>query len=99
LSVLAKDSQKGVHVKVVEEATVVAEHVILTSELLSSPIYAAFAQGGMHALVDVAGPPPFTLQLGKKRGDAQTFSSCARGARHLAKEAGIQLSASRDSVR
>jgi DNA gyrase subunit B len=90
LSVLGKDAD-GVHVKVVEEATSSAEHVVLTSELLSSPIYAHLRKA--HArLVDVAGPPPFALQLGKKRADAQTFSELRSAALDLAKEGGIQLS-------
>jgi DNA gyrase subunit B len=90
LSVLSKDPE-GVHIKVVEEATSSAEHVILTSELLSSPIYAHLRKA--HArLVDVAGPPPFTLQLGKKRAGAQTFSELRGASLDLAKETGIQLS-------
>jgi hypothetical protein len=48
LSVLDKDAE-GVHVKVVEEATSSAEHVVLTAELLSSPIYADLRKA-MHAL-------------------------------------------------
>jgi len=48
----------------------------------------------MHArpTVDVAGPPPFTLQLGKKKADAQTFSELRSNSLDLAKEVGIQLS-------
>jgi DNA gyrase subunit B len=90
LSVLGKDAD-GLHVKVVEESTSSAEHVMLTSELLSSPIYTHLRKA--HArLVDVAGPPPFTLQLGKKHADAQTFSELRSSALELAKEVGIQLS-------
>jgi DNA gyrase subunit B len=78
-------------VKVVEESTSSAEHVMLTSELLSSPIYTNLRKA--HArLVEVAGPPPFTLQLGKKRAVAQTFSELRSSALELAKEVGIQLS-------
>ena len=90
LSVLGKDAD-GLHVKVVEESTSSAEHVMLTSELLSSPIYTHLRKA--HArLVDVAGPPPFTLQLGKKVADAQTFSELRSSALELAKEVGIHLS-------
>jgi DNA gyrase subunit B len=75
----------------VEEATSSAEHVVLTAELLASPIYAHLRKA--HArLVDVAGPPPFTLKLGKKRADALTFSELRSASLDLAKEGGIQLS-------
>ena len=90
LSVLGKDAE-GLHVKVVEESTSSAEHVMLTSELLASPIYTHLRKA--HArLIEVAGPPPFTLRLGKKSGDAQTFSALRNSALDLAKEVGIQLS-------
>jgi DNA gyrase subunit B len=90
LSVLGKDAD-GVHVKVVEQSTSSAEHVMLSAELLSSPIYTHLRKA--HArLVDVAGPPPFTLQLGKKKADAQTFSELRSSALELAKDVGIQLS-------
>jgi DNA gyrase subunit B len=65
--------------------------VSLTSELLASPIYAHLRKA--HArLVEVAGPPPFTLKLGKKSALAQTFSELRSSALDLAKEVGIQLS-------
>jgi DNA gyrase subunit B len=90
LSVLGKDAD-GLHVKVVEESTSSAQHVMLTAELLSSPIYTHLRKA--HArLVEVAGPPPFTLQLGKKAATAQTFSELRSSALDLAKEVGIQLS-------
>jgi DNA gyrase subunit B len=90
LSVLGKDAD-GLHVKVVEESTSSAEHVMLTSDLLASPIYTNLRKA--HArLIEVAGPPPFTLQLGKKRAAAQTFSELRSSALDLAKEVGIQLS-------
>jgi DNA gyrase subunit B len=90
LTVLGKDDD-GLHVKVVEESTSSAEHVMLTSELLASPIYTNLRKA--HArLIEVAGPPPFTLQLGKKRGVAQTFSELRSTALDLAKEVGISLS-------
>ena len=90
LSVLSKDAD-GLRVKIVEESTSSAEHVLLTSELLASPIYTHLRKA--HArLVDVAGPPPFTLQLGKRKAEAQTFSELRSTALELAKEVGIQLS-------
>ena len=90
LTVLGKDAD-GLHVKVVEESTSSAEHVMLTSELLV--VADLHEPRKAHArLVEVAGPPPFTLQLGKKRASAQTFSELRSAALDLAKEVGIQLS-------
>ncbi|MGZ8716271.1 MAG: DNA topoisomerase (ATP-hydrolyzing) subunit B [Gaiellaceae bacterium] len=90
LSVLERTAD-GVHVKIVEESTSSAQHVTLSSELLASPIYTHLRKA--HArLVEVAGPPPFTLQLGKKTADAQTFSELRGAALDLVKEVGIQLS-------
>src|SRR5258707_12289122 len=55
LTVLGKDDD-GLHVKVVEESTSSAEHVMLTSELLSSQIYTQLRKAHGR-LVDIAGPP------------------------------------------
>jgi len=90
LSVIGKDAA-GLHVKVVEESTSSAEHVLLSSDLLASPIYTNLRKA--HArLIEVAGPPPFKLLLGKKAAVAQTFSELRSTALELAKEVGIQLS-------
>jgi DNA gyrase subunit B len=90
LSVLDKDAD-GLHVKVVEESTSSAEHVMLTSELLASPIYTHLRKAHTR-LVEVAGPPPFQMKLGKKTAEPQTFSELRNFALDLAKEVGIQLS-------
>ncbi len=90
LSVIER-SDEGLSVKVVEEETSTAQTIALSAELLASPIYANLRKA--HAkLVEVTGPPPFTLQLGKKSAAAYTFSELRSGALDLAKEAGIQLS-------
>jgi DNA gyrase subunit B len=90
LSVLERD-EHGLRVKVVEESTSAAQMVQLSAELLASPIYANLRKA--HArLIEVAGPPPFKLALGKKTAEAQTFSELRTGALDLAKEVGIQLS-------
>jgi DNA gyrase subunit B len=90
LSVLTRDAD-SLNVKIVEDATSSAEHVKLSAELLASPVYTHLRKA--HArLVEVAGPPPFTLELGKKTADAQTFSELRTTALDLAKEAGIHLS-------
>jgi DNA gyrase subunit B len=90
LSVLERD-ENGLQVKVVEEETSAAQTVGVSSELLASPIYANLRRA-YQKLVDVVGPPPFTLALGKRRADAEGFSALRNEAIDLAKEGGIQLS-------
>jgi DNA gyrase subunit B len=90
LSVLSHDEQ-GVQVKVVEEETSAAQSIALSAELLGSPIYGNLRKS-YAKLVEVIGPPAFTLRLGKKTADAQTFSDLRTAALDLAKEVGIQLS-------
>jgi DNA gyrase subunit B len=90
LSVLDRDDT-GLRVKVIEESTSAAQTIALSADLLSSPIYANLRRAYAR-LVEVVGPPPFTLVLGKKTGDAHTFSELRGGALDLAKEVGIQLS-------
>jgi DNA gyrase subunit B len=89
-SVLARDAD-GLSMKVVEKETSAAQTIVLSAELFSSPIYANLRKAYAR-LVEVTGPPPFTLTLGKKVDVAQTFSALRSSALDLAKEAGIQLS-------
>jgi DNA gyrase subunit B len=90
LSVLERDAD-GLRVKVVEEETSAAQTIALSAELLSSPIYANLRRA-YGKLVDVVGPPPFSLALGKRSTVAHTLSELRHEALDLAKEAGIQLS-------
>jgi DNA gyrase subunit B len=90
LSVLQRD-EHGLQVKIVEDETSAAQTVMLSADLLSSPIYAHLRKAYAR-LVEVMGPPPFSLTLGKKSGDAQTFSDLRHRALDLTKEVGIQLS-------
>jgi DNA gyrase subunit B len=90
LSVLERD-ERGLQVKVVEEATSAAQTIALSSELLSSPIYANLRKA-YAKLVELVGPPPFTLALGKRSGQAESFSELRAASLDLAKEVGIQLS-------
>jgi DNA gyrase subunit B len=90
LSVLEHD-ELGMKVKVVEESTSAAQNIAISAELLSSPIYANLRKSYAR-LVEIIGSPPFTLALGKKTAEAQTFSDLRSGALDLAKEVGIQLS-------
>jgi DNA gyrase subunit B len=90
LSVLERDDN-GLRVKVVEESTSAAQSVRLSADLLSSPIYANLRKS-YAKLMEVVGPPPFRLKLGKKSDEAQTFSELRGRSLDLAKEVGIQLS-------
>jgi DNA gyrase subunit B len=90
LSVLERDDA-GLRVKVVEEETSAAQTIALSADLLASPIYANLRKA-YAKLVEVVGPPPFTLTLGKKSARAETFGELRQSALDLAKEAGIQLS-------
>src|SRR5689334_13246794 len=89
-SVLERD-EAGLQVKVVEESTSAASSIRLTAELLSSPIYSNLRRA-YGKLVEIAGPPPFTLTLGKKTGQANTFSELRAESLELAKEVGVNLS-------
>ncbi|HTZ04890.1 MAG TPA: DNA topoisomerase (ATP-hydrolyzing) subunit B [Gaiellaceae bacterium] len=90
LSVLERDDD-GLSVKVVEEETSAAQTIALSADLLASPIYANLRKA-YAKLVEVVGPPPFTLALGKKTAEAHTLSELRTAALDLAKETGIQLS-------
>jgi DNA gyrase subunit B len=90
LSVLERDAD-GLRVKVVEEETSAAQTIALSADLLASPIYANLRKA-YAKLVEVVGPPPFALALGKKSAHADTFGALRQSALDLAKEAGIQLS-------
>jgi DNA gyrase subunit B len=90
LSVLERD-ENGLHVKVVEEETSAAQLIRLSADLLASPIYANLRRA-YAKLVDIVGPPPFSLRLGKKTAEGRTLSDLHSEALNLAKEVGIQLS-------
>jgi len=90
LSVIERDDD-GVRVKIVEDETSAAHFVTLSSDLLASPIYANLRRA-YAKLVEVVGPPPFTLKLGKRGALAHTLTELHSEALELAKEGGIQLS-------
>ena len=89
LSVLERDAD-GLRVKVVEEETSAAQMIGLSAALLSSPVYSNLRKA-YAKLVEIVGPPPFELTLGKKSASAHTLSELRSSALDLAKE-GIQLS-------
>jgi DNA gyrase subunit B len=90
LSVLERD-ENGLQVKVVEEETSAAQTIGLSAELLASPIYANLRRA-YEKLVEVVGPPPFSLSLGKHSAKPESFSELRHDALELAKEVGTQLS-------
>jgi DNA gyrase subunit B len=90
LSVLERD-ENGLQVKVVEEETSAAQTVGLSAELLGSPIY-EHLRSSYEKLVEIVGPPPFLLALGKHTADPETFAGLRHDALELAKEVGTQLS-------
>jgi DNA gyrase subunit B len=77
-------------IRVVEAATSAAQNVTVPAELLASPIYGNLRRA-YAKLVELVGPPPFALAVGKKRATAETFSALRGETLELAKE-GIQLS-------
>src|SRR5436190_278192 len=90
LSVLEHDDA-GARVKVIEESTSSAYTGVLSAELLASPIYANLRKAYAR-LVEIIGPAPFTLALGKRKAEAVTFSDLRTMSLDLAKEVGISLS-------
>jgi DNA gyrase subunit B len=86
---VVETTRDGVRVRVIERETSAATHVVVPAELLASPVYANLRK--THArLVEIAGPPPFKLELGKKARVAETFEGLRDEALDLAKE-GIQM--------
>jgi DNA gyrase subunit B len=90
LSVLERDDE-GLQVKVVEEETSAAQTVGLSVELLNSPIYANLRRA-YEKLAEVVGSPPFSLELGKHKAEAATFSALRHEALELGKESVKPLS-------
>ncbi len=86
---IAGRADGGIRLKVVERETSAAEHVVVTSELLQSPVYANLRRSYAR-LVGLMGSPPFGLELGKKTARAETFEELRDRALGLAKE-GIQV--------
>jgi DNA gyrase subunit B len=77
-------------VKLIETETSAATHTEISATMLASPVYAGMRKAYAR-LLEIAGPPPFTVTLGKKSRDAATFDSLRASIIDLAKE-GIQLS-------
>ena len=72
-------------IRVVERETSAASNVVLPAELLTSPVYTNLRKTYAR-LVEIVGSPPFTLALGNKSAEAETFTELRDSALDLAKE-------------
>ena len=86
---LVERADASIRVRVLERDTSTSSHVIVPAELFASEIYAHLRKAYAR-LVEVVGPPPFHLALGKKRAVAETFESLRASLLELARE-GISL--------
>ena len=86
---LVEKTADAFRVKVVEKETSAASHVTVPAELLASPHYASLAKS-YGRLVELVGPPPFTITLGKKGRIPETFEDLRHQAIDLAKD-GIEI--------
>ncbi|MBA2536291.1 MAG: DNA topoisomerase (ATP-hydrolyzing) subunit B [Actinobacteria bacterium] len=77
-------------IRVTERATSAARHVDVPSNLFESPAYESL-QKAYAKVAEIVGLPPFSLSLGKKSRNFETFEELRAGALDLAKE-GIQVS-------
>ncbi len=81
---------EGVQVRLIERETSAATTIELPATALQSPAYQGLRRSYIR-LVEIAGPPPFAIALGKKSRSAPTFDALRVVVLDLAKE-GIQLS-------
>ena len=79
-----------VHAKVIERETSAATFVDVPAAVFESPVYAGLRRTYTR-LVDIVGPPPYAISLGKKARSAETFGLLRHEVLDLAKE-GIQVS-------
>jgi DNA gyrase subunit B len=86
---LVESSVEAFRVKVTEKETSAASHVTVPAELLASPHYASLAKSYAR-LVELVGPPPFRIELGRKWREADTFEALRSKAIDLAKD-GIEV--------
>jgi DNA gyrase subunit B len=79
----------SMRIRLTERETNAATHLEVPTELLGAAAYAGLRRTYAR-LVEVAGPPPFTLTLGKKQAGAATFEELRTQILELAKE-GIKV--------
>jgi DNA gyrase subunit B len=88
LSIIEQGAE-GARLKVVERETSAATHVVVSAELLASPVYANLRKA-YGRLREIVGPPPFDVALGKKTRHAETYEELRSQVVDLAKD-GITL--------
>jgi DNA gyrase subunit B len=88
LNVVSTDPT-GSRIRIVERETSAANHVMVPSALLDSPVYGNLRKAYAR-LVEIVGAPPFAVELGKKARKAETFEALRSAAVDLAKE-GIKV--------
>jgi DNA gyrase subunit B len=86
---LVDSSAESFRIKVIEKETSAASHVTVPAELLASPHYSSLARS-YGRLVELVGPPPFRISLGRKFREAETFEELRAQALDLAKD-GIEV--------
>jgi DNA gyrase subunit B len=79
-----------VHAKVIERETSAASFIDVPAEVFESPVYQGLRRTYAR-LVEIVGPPPYSIALGKKGRHAETFESLRHEVLDLAKE-GISVS-------
>jgi DNA gyrase subunit B len=82
---LVDSDEAGSRIKIIERETSAASHVIVPTELLSSPVYDNLRKAYAR-LVEIVGAPPFQLELGTKSRKAETFDALRANALELAKD-------------
>jgi DNA gyrase subunit B len=75
--------------KLIERETSAATHATVPAALLTSPVYASLRKS-YERLAEIAGPPPYSISVGKKTRKAETFAGLRHESLELAKE-NIQL--------
>jgi DNA gyrase subunit B len=79
----------GLRVRIIEKATGAAQTTVVPLELFSSPGYQSLRS--THArLVELTGPPPFTVRMGKLTEEVHTFEALRPVILEMAKE-GLNL--------
>jgi DNA gyrase subunit B len=82
---LVDSDEAGSRIKIIERETSAASHVIVPTELLSSPVYDNLRKAYAR-LVEIVGAPPFQLELGTKSRKSETFDALRANALELAKD-------------
>jgi DNA gyrase subunit B len=81
--------EAGLRVRIIEKATGAAQTTVVPLELFSSPGYQSLR--AIHArLVEITGPPPFTVRMGKLAETVHTFEALRPVILEMAKE-GLNL--------